>query len=64
MGRGVLTPLGYPAVPEWGSVMGRWPFMLTPRIWGGRDKWPDDLDTDTVRCYLALPGILSIPYEK
>ena len=34
-GRGVLTPLDYPAAPGWDSVRGRRLFMLTPVLWAG-----------------------------
>ena len=60
-GRGVLTPLDYPAAPGWDSVRGRRLFMLTPRPLGGRDKWPDDLDAGTDRCYITSLGLSTIP---
>ena len=60
-GGGVLTPLDYHVAPGWSSVKGRRLLCSRPVLWGGRDKWPDDLDAGTDRCYLKLPELSPIP---
>ena len=55
MGRGGY-PFVYFTAPECDCVKERWPFMLTPHSWGGRDKWSAALDIGTDRCY-SVPSL-------